>query len=68
MSEKTEVTQKTVGCRWHYHIEVEHREETGAKYPDKTVVKAGFSGHEDEYEDAVAMIVLAREKAKELVK
>lgn len=47
MSEKQEVTQKTVGFSWKISVEAEKRIDTGGKYPDKTVTKMSLGGHED---------------------
>ena len=63
MVETEQVTQKTIGYSWSISVKKEHREETGAKYPDKTVSKAGFSGHTDTYEEAVVEL---KEAKKEL--
>jgi len=59
-----EITQKTVGYSWHISLETEHREETGAKYPDKTVSKTSLGGHADSYEDAVEQLRLAKAELK----
>jgi hypothetical protein len=54
LSEKQEITSKTVGFSWHVSVEVEHREVAsgGIRYPDKTVTKMSLGGHADDYEAA----------------
>jgi len=66
--ETQEVTQRTVGYSWSVSVEVEHREETGAKYPDKTVTKIGLGGHTDDKGSAVAEAGDAVSQARELTK
>jgi len=52
LSEEKSVTQKSIGFSFHVSIERELRAETGAKYPDKTIVKASLGGHADTMEEA----------------
>lgn len=68
MSEKQEVTTKTIGFSFSVSIEQEVRIDTGAKYPDKTVVKAALSGHADSYDEAVANLKTASQAVKEQIK
>lgn len=64
MAETETITQKTIGYSWSISVEKEHREETGAKYPDKTVTKASFSGHTDTYEEAVKEVNEAKKELR----
>lgn len=56
MSEKKEVTQQAIGFSFNVQVEREIRTDTGAKYPDKTTVKAGLSGHAATFEDASQLL------------
>ena len=60
MSERTEVVNKTVGFSFYIKIEREIRTETGAKYPDKSLVTANLGGNADSFEEAVKRLKQAR--------
>ena len=64
------VTEQTIGFSFHVTIERESRTETGAKYPDKTVVKASLGGHADTLDEAKARlkdaVKMVREQLKEM--
>ena len=55
------ITQQQIGFGYSIYIEKELRSETGAKYPDKTVIKAELSGHADTPEQASTLLDLARQ-------
>lgn len=61
------ITQKAIGFGFSVSIEREIRVETGAKYPDKTLVKASLSGHADSYEEATTMLGEATKAVKEKI-
>jgi len=61
MSEEKSVTQKSIGFSFYVSIEREIREETGAKYPDKTVVKASLGGNADTMEEVTENLKNATE-------
>lgn len=63
-SETQEITSKTVGYSFHVSIEKELRIVTGAKYPDKIVVKASVGGHEETFAEAVGSLKEATETVK----
>lgn len=67
MAEEKTITQQAIGYGFSVSIEREIRTDTGAKYPDKTVVKASLSGHANTFEDAEKMLGDATEKVKEKV-
>lgn len=48
-------------------MERELRLETGAKYPDKTVVHASFEGYEANYEDAKKTMLIAKAELERIV-
>jgi len=60
MSEKTVVETKKVGYSFSFSIEKELRSETGAKYPDKTIIKGSIEGNADTYEETVALMKKAK--------
>lgn len=66
--EKQVVTNQTVGYRWHISIERELRTESGAKYPDKTVLHATLEGNEDSYDKAKESLTSARKFLEEATK
>ena len=50
MAKETSIVQNmNVGARWFISLEKERREETGAKYPDKTVIHVSLEGYEADY-------------------
>lgn len=63
-TEEQTVTQKVIGFSFHVSVEKEIRIETGAKYPDKTIVKASLGGHADTYTDAIGQLKTATETVK----
>jgi len=67
MEEKTVVENRNVGNRWFISLEKELREETGAKYPDKTVVHVSLEGYEVDYETAHRSIMKAKSELEKLV-
>lgn len=69
MSEETQtVTNKHVGYSFSVSIEKETREESGTKYPDKTVVSARLSGNEESFEAVEKRLAEAKAKIKEVLK
>lgn len=60
MSEKQDVVTRRVGFGFSITVEKELREETGAKYPDKTVVKASIEGNADTFESNIELLGRAR--------
>ncbi len=60
MSEKTVVENRNVGARWFISVEKELRSETGAKYPDKTVIHASLEGNTETAEAAKQSLQDAR--------
>lgn len=59
MTEKTEITNRTIGFSFHVSLEREIRTATGAKYPDKTIVKASLGGHAETFKQAQDQLRLA---------
>jgi len=59
LSERTEITNKNVGYSFHVSLEREIRTATGAKYPDKTIVKASLGGHAETFKQANDQLRLA---------
>ncbi|MBA7595187.1 hypothetical protein ES703_02146 [subsurface metagenome] len=68
MSEEQSVTHKTVGFSFNVSIEREVRVETGAKYPDKTVVKASMGGNAETMAEATDNLKKATELVREQTK
>ena len=66
MSEKTIVETKRVGFSFSVSIEKELRTETGAKYPDKTLIKGSIEGNADTYDDTVALMKKAKKELMNL--
>jgi hypothetical protein len=60
MSEKQTVETKKIGFSFSVSIEKELRTETGAKYPDKTLIKGSIEGNADTYDEAVALMKKAK--------
>jgi len=50
------VTEQTIGFSYHVTLEKELRTNTGAKYPDKTVIKASLGGHVDTIAEAITQL------------
>jgi hypothetical protein len=67
MSEKTEITSTTVGYHFSITVEREIRTETGAKYPDKSVVTASLSGNAPSFEVAVEQAKTAKAEIEKLL-
>lgn len=67
MAEKTEVVNRTEGYSFHITVEREIRTETGAKYPDKSVVTASLGGNAPSFEVAIEQAKKAREAIEELL-
>jgi hypothetical protein len=67
MSERSVVENRNVGARWFISLEKELREETGAKYPDKTVVHCSLEGFEADYESARRSLLDAKVELEKLV-
>lgn len=67
MSEETKITNMAVGYHFDIKIEREIRTETGAKYPDKSVVTASLSGNASSFEAIVEQAKKAREAIEELL-
>jgi hypothetical protein len=65
--EKTVVENRSVGNRWFISLEKELREETGAKYPDKTVIHVSLEGYEDDYEAARLSLEQAKLQLEKLI-
>jgi len=65
MSVKQEVETKRIGFGFSLSIEKEIRTETTAKYPDKTVLKAGLEGNADTFDEAVELLNRAKEEILE---
>jgi len=61
------VERRDIGFRFHVSIDKELRTETGAKYPDKTVVHASLEGHEETYDAAVESLKTAKQELLKLV-
>ena len=61
------VVNQNVGYSFTINIETEKREGNGTKYPDKTVVSARLSGHEESYEKVVERLAEAKKKVKEIL-
>jgi len=61
------VVKMEVGYTWSISIEREIRTPTGAKYPDKTVVKAALTGHARTYEGAVTSLKQAKLELEKVV-
>lgn len=68
MAERTEVVQKTEGFAFSITIEQEIREETGAKYPDKKIIKATLSGHSPEFNEAISELQQSKEKIEAIIR
>ena len=60
MSTKQELESKRIGFAFSFSIEKELRVETGAKYPDKTLIKGSLEGNADTYDEAVALLNKAK--------
>jgi len=67
MSEKSIVENRNVGARWFISLEKELREETGAKYPDKTVIHCALEGFEPDYERARCSLETAKLQLQKLI-
>ena len=67
MSEKTEITSTTVGYHFSITVDREIRTETGAKYPDKSVVTASLSGNAPSFEAAVEQAKTAKAEIEKLL-
>jgi hypothetical protein len=61
MTEKSTVENRDVGHRWHISMEKELRIETGAKFPDKTVVSVSLEGNKISFEACKAQVENARQ-------
>ena len=61
---RDEVIHSEVGYSFHVGIEEEIRVETGAKYPNKKIVKASISGHVDNMGLIGVALSSAREKVQ----
>jgi len=68
MSEVKNVINKTVGYSFSITIERETRKETGAKYPDKQIIKASVGGHGATLDDVTEQLVAATEVVKKQLK
>lgn len=62
--EKKEVTTQAIGFSFHVSIEREIRTVTGAKYPDKTLIKASLGGHADTSDQAKTLLNEATKEIK----
>lgn len=60
MSQKESIETKAIGYRFHFTMDKELRDETGAKYPDKTNVHASIEGHTDTLEEAKKQLGLSK--------
>lgn len=67
MNEQTEVTNRYVGYHFDIKIEKEIRTETGAKYPDKSVVTASLSGNAETLTDVISQLKSAKLVVEELL-
>jgi len=67
MSEETKITNMAVGYHFDIKIEREIRTETGAKYPDKSVVTASLSGNAPTFDAVIEQAKKAREAIEELL-
>ncbi len=67
VTEKTIVENRSVGSRWYISLEKELREETGAKYPNKTVIHVSLEGYEANGETARCCLGKAKLRLEELV-
>lgn len=67
MSERSVVENRNVGARWFISLEKELREETGAKYPDKTVIHCSLEGFEADYESARCSLENAKLQLEKLI-
>jgi len=67
VTEKTEIVNRAEGYGFHITVEREIRTETGAKYPDKSVVTATLSGNDPSFEATTEHIKKAREAIEELL-
>lgn len=65
--EQTTVVNQHVGYSFSVNIEKETRQESGTKYPDKTVVSARLSGNEDTFEAVTKRLEEAKAKIKEVI-
>ena len=59
-SELKQIETKRIGFAFKISVEKETRIETGAKYPDKKIVKAELEGNADTYENAVNLLKKAK--------
>lgn len=66
MSEKQVVETKRIGFSFSVSIEKELRSETGAKYPDKTIIKGSIEGNADTYDDTIALMKKAKKELMDL--
>lgn len=66
--ESQAVTTKAIGYSFNVSVEREIRTDTGAKYPDKTVVKASLGGHADTFDAATSLLESAAKTVKEQIK
>jgi len=67
MTERSEIVNKTAGYSFHIKIEREIRTETGAKYPDKSVVSASLSGNDEAFVTMVEHAIQARKTIDEIL-
>ncbi len=67
MTERSEIVNKTAGYSFHIKIEKEVRTETGAKYPDKSVVSATLSGNDESFDAVVQHVKEAKKTIDEVL-
>jgi hypothetical protein len=60
MSENQLIESKKVGFSFSLAIEKELRTETGAKYPDKSVLNARLEGNADSFDEVVKLLGQAK--------
>ena len=60
--ETSQIWTTQTGYSFKIEIEKDIRTETGAKYPDKTVMKAYITGNENTLEDTVKALAIAKIK------
>ena len=65
--EKTIIENRNVGSRWFISLEKELREETGAKYPDKTIIHVSLEGFELDYDGAMQSLSKAKVQLEKMV-